>query len=93
MEILFLLVPFITTAIMQGIKKLAGLFATDNGPGERVWLRTMLVALSFFGVVATSLLNGTPIDANTVSDLVKTLLGTALTAYLSHAFYRSAARA
>ena len=41
MEILFLLVPFITSVIMQSIKKLAGLAASYNSPEEKAWLRTV----------------------------------------------------
>lgn len=62
--------PFITSGILQGVKWLAGQASNNNGLNDRLWLRTILVIVSFFGVVAASVLNGTPIDANTVSDLV-----------------------
>jgi hypothetical protein len=88
MEIAYLLVPFVTSGILQGVKWLAGLYLSQNGPAERVWLRTLLIIFSFFGMVASSLLNGTPLDANTVTDDVRAVLGTLIAAYLSHAFYK-----
>jgi hypothetical protein len=45
MEVLFLLVPFLTYAIMQGIKKLAGLYSRLNGTSQRGWLRAVLVII------------------------------------------------
>jgi hypothetical protein len=58
MEIVYSLVPFITSGILQGVKVLAGLYSSQNGPAERMWLRTLLVMFSFFGIVASSILNG-----------------------------------
>jgi hypothetical protein len=92
MELALLAVPFITTAIMFIVKKLAGLYMTDNGPTARPWLRVFLVVISFFGYVATSQLNNTPIDPNIVSQDVTMLLSTGVLAYLAHAFYNSAFR-
>jgi hypothetical protein len=63
-----------------------------SGGGECEWLRLILVIISFFGVVAASVANGTPIDANTTSDLVHLELETGLSAYLSHCFYKSISR-
>jgi hypothetical protein len=92
MELALLAVPFITSAVMFIIKKLAGLYMTDNGPSARPWLRVFLVLLSLFGYVATAQLNNVPIDPNIVSNDVTMLLGTGVLAYLAHAFYNSAFR-
>jgi hypothetical protein len=92
MELTLLAVPFITTAVMFIVKKLAGLYMTDNGPATRPVLRTFLVLLSLFGYVATAQLNNTPIDPNIVSQDVTMLLSTGVLAYLAHAFYNSAFR-
>lgn len=92
MELALLAVPFITSAVMFVIKWLAGLYMTDNGPVARPWLRTFLVLISFFGYVATSQLNNTPIDVNIVSQDITMLLSTGVLAYLAHAFYNSAFR-
>ena len=88
MQIVYLVVPFIVSGILQGVKALAGLYSSQNGPAERVWLRTLLVMFSFFGIVATSVLNGIPIDTNTVTDDVTLILSTIATALLSHWFYK-----
>lgn len=93
MEFLFLLVPVVTTAIMQGVKRLARLYNSHNDPSQKTWLRTVLIVVSFFGLVAASIANGIELDANTVSDVVKTVIGTAVSAYLSHAAYRSMSKA
>ena len=88
MEIIYLLVPFITSGILQGVKWFAGLYSPQNGAAGRVWLRPLLVMFSFLGVVATSVLKGTPIDTNSVTDDVTLILSTIATALLSHWFYK-----
>jgi hypothetical protein len=90
MSILLLAVPFITSAIMFAIKWLAGFYAVGNGPDAKPVLRSLLLVLSLIGVLTTSIVNGTPVDPNTVSDLVTALLATLGTAYFAHAFYNSA---
>jgi hypothetical protein len=42
--------------------------------------------------MAASALNGTPLDTNVVSDLVRAFIETGVLAYLAHAFYNSAFR-
>jgi hypothetical protein len=92
MEILLLAVPFITSTIMFAIKKLAGLYMTDNGPSARPWLRAMLVFLSLVGYVAAAQLSGVPVDPNIVTQDVMAFMATGVLAYLAHAFYNSAFR-
>lgn len=92
MEILLLAVPFITSTIMFAVKRLSGLYMTNNGPTARPWLRALLVFLSFVGYVATAQLSGVPVDPNIVSQDVVALIGTGVLAYLAHAFYNSAFR-
>jgi hypothetical protein len=87
MEILLLAVPFITSCVMFTVKKLAGLYMTNNGPDARPWLRALLVLFSFLGYVATAQLSGVPVDPNVVTQDVIALIGTGVLAYLSHAFY------
>lgn len=89
MEILLLTVPFLTSALMFGVKKLAGLAMIGNGTKPRVFLRATLVLLSLGGVMASAGLTGNEIDPNAVSDLIVTFFETGIVAYLSHAFYNS----
>ena len=90
MDLLLLALPFITSVIMFGVKWLAGLAMTDNGGQPRVFLRSMLIAFSLGGYIATQTLSGDPVDPNHVSDLVTMFLSTGVLAYLSHAFFNSA---
>ena len=92
MNLLLLAVPFITSVIMFGVKWLAGLNATDNGAQPRPFLRTMLVVVSLGGVIATSTLNGTPVDPNVVSQDLIAILETGVLAFFAHAFYNSVFR-
>jgi hypothetical protein len=90
MDSLLLLVPFITSAIMFGVKALAGLYLVGNGETEKPWLRAILIGVSLLGVVATNFLNGTPVDPQQVSSLVTAFIQTGVLAYFAHAFYNSA---
>jgi hypothetical protein len=89
MELLFLALPFVTSSLMFFYKKVATLSMFDNGAAARPWLRALLILTSVAGVVATALLNGQPLNPDSISTLVQLLFGTAANAYLSHAFYRS----
>lgn len=86
---LLILVPFITSAIMFGVKRLAGLAMTNNGEKTKPYLRSLLVLFSLGGVVAAGFLSGQEIDPNAVSELVVAFLETGVVAYLAHAFYNS----
>ena len=90
MDLLLLLVPFITSAIMFGVKAVAGYALVDNGPAAKPWLRAVLIGLSLLGVIATNFLNGTPVDATQVSSLVSAFIQTGVLTYFAHAFYNSA---
>ena len=92
MELLLLLVPFITSIIMFAVKALAGLAMTDNDGKPKVFLRSVLVIFSLGGYIATQTLAGQDVDPNRVSELVEVFLSTGVLAYLSHAFYNSAFR-
>ena len=88
MEFLVLLVPFITAALMYMTKWLAGL-ATVGNSKHHVTLRLLLIVFSMLGVVSTGALNGSEIDPDSISGLVSMFFQTGVSAYLSHAFYRS----
>ena len=85
-----MLVPFITSTVMFGIKRLAGLNLIGNAQNQKPWLRAILLTLSLCGVVATNFLNGTPVDASQVSSVITALLQALPVAYFAHAFYNSA---
>ena len=86
---MILAVPFITSAIMFAVKWLTGFYAVGSRPDAKPVRRSVLLVLSFIGVLTTSIVNGTPVP-DTVSDLVTALLATLGTAYFAHAFYNSA---
>ena len=71
-----LAVPFATTCVMFAVKKLGGYKAMGNGPEAKPWLRAILVVLALIGTISTAQINGTPVDPNTVSDLIMTFIET-----------------
>jgi hypothetical protein len=87
MELLTLALPFLTSAVMFAFKKIAALNAFDNGAEARPWLRALLAGTSVIGVGALALLNGTPLNPDSVSGLLQTVMATIANAYLAHAFY------
>jgi hypothetical protein len=74
---------------MQAVKLLTGLSARYNGSGTKLPLRCLLLVMSFGDVMATSLLNETPIDTASVTSIAKALVETVLAAYLSHKVYQA----
>ena len=86
---LLLAVPFVTSLLMQGVKLLAGMKWAENGVRSTPWLRFALIVLSLLGVVAAGVVSGHEVDPNQVTDLVATALETLVSAYISHAIYRS----
>lgn len=84
---LLLLLPFANNLVLSGVK-----FLADSGldASNRNWvLRGALILFSLAGVIATSFLNGAPVDANQVTELVKMLLETILVAFASHWSYKA----
>ena len=59
----------------------------------KVWLRGMLIVFSILGIIAASALNGTPVDFNQISDLVKLLVESGALAFLSHLSYQAISKA
>lgn len=89
MEIILLAVPPAVTAIMFGVKRLAGLALFENGASAHPFLRLMLILFSLLGILSTSLLTGNEIDADSVSTLVVLALGTGGSAFGSHWLYKA----
>jgi hypothetical protein len=87
MEVLLLALPVLTSAVMFAFKKIATLAMFANGAEARPWLRALLIVTSLFGVGSTALLNGTPVNADSVSYLLQLLVGTGINAFMAHAFY------
>jgi len=87
MELIVFAVPPVVTAVMFIAKKLAGFAVFNNGAAGRTFLRFTLVLFSLVGIVSTSIITGAPIDADSVSTLVKIALETALSSYGSHWLY------
>jgi hypothetical protein len=87
MELLILAVPFLTTAIMFGVKWLANLAMFANGAVHKPWLRFVLVLLSLIGVVSSSLITGAEINPDSISNLVLIGVQALLSAGASHVFY------
>ena len=85
-----LAIPFVVSGIMFIIKWLAGLQLVSNGATAHPWLRAILIVVTFLGVVASSFLNGTPVDPNQVTSLVSLFVNTGVLAYFAHAFYKTA---
>jgi hypothetical protein len=73
---------------MFAYKKIAALNMFDNGAAARPCLRTLLILTSFAGTGAVALLNGTEINADSVSTDIEMIIATLANSYLSHLFYR-----
>ena len=86
MEGLTLLVPFIVNAIVMGYKWVAGLNLVGN-PSYKGILRLAAILLSLLGVVATSWLNGEPVDVDSITSLVKAFLETVVVFLAAHGSY------
>lgn len=71
--ILIFLLPWLNNLIMSGVKWLFTQGLVDKAK-RNMRLRLVLALLSFFGVIAGSALNGTPIEPNAVSSLSTALL-------------------
>jgi hypothetical protein len=84
---LLLLLPFANNIVMSGIK---WLFSDQlKSSASRNWkLRLILSGLSLVGVVSMSLLNGSPVDPNMVTDLLSTAILTIGVAVASHFSYK-----
>lgn len=89
MELITLAVPFVTTLVMSFIKLLAGMNIVGNPGRTHPMLRATLIVFSALGVVATAWLTGNAVDPNNISELVKALIETLVTAYLSHSVYKA----
>jgi hypothetical protein len=88
MELLILLLPFLTTGFMFVFKRIAALNLFQNGAAARPWLRTLLIGASLVGTCAFALLTGEPLNIDSVSADLQMILATLANAYLSHAFYK-----
>jgi hypothetical protein len=84
MDFIVFAVPAITTAIMFGAKRLAGLEWFTNGASARPFLRFCLVLFCMLGIVSSSLLSGNQIKPDSVSSLVRTALETGISAFVLH---------
>jgi hypothetical protein len=87
MDFIVLAVPAVVTAIMFGVKQLAGLAMFANGASAHPFLRFALVLFSLLGIVSTSLVTGNGIDADSVTALVRIALETTVSAAASHYIY------
>jgi hypothetical protein len=83
-----IIVPFITSGIMFIIKWIGGFASTDNPTRYTGVLRLTLMLLSFIGIVAGSALNGTPLDPDSISSIVKVLIEGCVSFLTSHGFYQ-----
>ena len=88
MDFITVAVPFVTTAIMFGVKQLAGLHMFQNGASAKPFLRFALVLFSLLGIVSTSMLSGQPIDPDSISSLAIVAVETVLSALGSHFIYK-----
>jgi hypothetical protein len=79
-SILVALSPFILNAVM-GVAKWAG--GLQGTAGKRF----LLAVLSLVGVVSFSALNGTPVDPNSISSLVQTILEAFVAFLAAHGSY------
>jgi hypothetical protein len=79
-SILLALLPFILNSVM-GIAKWAG--GLQGTAGKRF----LLAVLSLVGVVAFSALSGNPIDPNSISSLVQTILEAFVAFLAAHGSY------
>lgn len=87
MDLIVFAVPPAVTAVMFIAKKFAGLSMFANGAESRPFLRFTLVLFSLLGIVSTSIIAGTPIDADSVTNDVCIALETAVSAYGSRWLY------
>jgi hypothetical protein len=87
MDFIVLAVPAVVTAIMFGVKKLAGLAAFANGASAHPFLRFTLVLFSLLGIVSTSLVTGNGIDPDSLTALVRIAFETTVSAAASHWIY------
>lgn len=78
------IVPLILTnnVALSAVKYLA------DGAAGKYMLRTLLLAFSLVGIVATSALTGNGIDINQVTELVNLIVMTVVTGVASHFSYR-----
>jgi hypothetical protein len=90
MDFLLLALPFAVTAVMYAIKWLGGFAAFNNGADAKPLLRLFLAVLSIVGVGALNLLSGTPVDADSLTTLIKIAAEAAASAFLSHGVYTAA---
>lgn len=91
-QLIVIVLPFVVNAVMFGIKYLAGMAMVDNGPNSRLFLRSILIALSIVGSVAASIANGTPLDETGIRQQIELVLQGLVSAYVSHAVYNSSFR-
>jgi hypothetical protein len=87
MDFIVLAVPATVTAIMFGVKRLAGLAMFANGASAHPFLRFALILFSLLGIVSTSLITGNGIDPDSVTVLVRIALETLVSAAASHWIY------
>jgi hypothetical protein len=90
MDFLVLVLPSAVSAVLQAFKYLGGFELFNNGAAARPLLRLFLAVLSVAGVGALNLLNGTPVDADSLTTLVKIAIEAAASALLSHGIYTAA---
>ena len=85
MQTIALLFPLVLTnnLIMSAVKLLA---AKSVG---KAWLRCMLVALSFIGIIATATITGDPVDLNRINELGMLLVETLVLTIGSHLSYKA----
>lgn len=55
-------------------------------------MATLLAGTSIAGVMAMALLNGQPLDPDSISGLLQTILAALANGYLAHAFYKRVAQ-
>lgn len=84
-----LAVPPIVTAVMFGVKRLAGLAMFANGASAHPFLRFALIIFTLIGIGSTSLLTGNSIDPDSVTSWVVLAIETAVSAFGSHWIYRA----
>lgn len=82
-----LIVSGICYVVMFGVKYLAGINLTGNGPDQRVWLRVVLLLLSLLGTIATAALNGTTVDMATLTGTVSTVVAAFVPFLVAHGLY------